>query len=199
MKKAAILIAALAGLLLAAQAQAQAPGQGFYLGGGIGTVWSDGGSIFSTTVNEDASPGGKIYFGYMQDENWGMEIGIHSLGKYESQLAGVPSDEFKTAAVSISGVYTKPLFDTGYNVNVRLGLAFTQAEYRCLSACTSLLPDTKKRGVSGTIGLGIGAKLTQALSMRVDFDHFGSVKHAVGTTEYNESYDVLSANLQLLF
>jgi len=202
MNRTAILIAALAGLLLAAQAQAQAPGQGLYIGLGVGTVWSKGGQIYNDTVNEDASPGGKAYIGYMSNDNWGMEFGLHALGEFEAKFGGAKIADMKTNALSISGVYTQPLFASGYNVNVRLGLAFTDARYTCASLCGSGTPanvDTKKRGTSGTIGIGIGAKITQALSMRVDFDHFGSVKHQVDATEFNESYDVLSANLQLLF
>lgn len=199
MKRTAILIAALCGAFLASQAQAQAPGQGFYMGIGYGTVWSDGGSFYTTTVNEDTSAGGKLYAGYMSNDNFGMEVGIHSLGKYEVFLSpgGVKSDEFKTTAISVSGVYTKPLFDWGYNVNVRLGLAFTNVEYDCLAAC--VFSDTKKRGISGTIGLGVGAKLTQSLSVRVDYDHIGNVQHAVGPNEYRDFYDVFSANLQVQF
>lgn len=202
MRKTAILIAALAGLLLTAQASAQAPGQGFYVGLGGGTVWSKGGQIYNDTVNEDASLGGKVYAGYMATDNWGMELGLHSLGRYETEFANAKISDMRTAALSVSGVYTRPLFDSGFNVNVRLGLAFTEAKYTCASSCGLGIPanvDTRYRGVAGTIGIGIGAKITQALSMRVDFDHFGNVKHQVDLTEFNESYDVLSANLQLLF
>jgi opacity protein-like surface antigen len=202
MKRTAILIAALAGLLVTAQASAQAPGQGFYVGLGGGTVWSKGGQVYNDTVNEDASPGGKIYLGYMSTEDFGMEIGLHSLGRYDTEFASAKISDMRTAALSISGVYTRPLFDTGYNVNVRLGLAFTEAKYTCASSCGIGSPanvDTNKRGVAGTIGLGIGARLTQAISVRVDFDHFGDVKHRVDLTEFNESYDVLSASVQVLF
>lgn len=197
MKKIAVLFAALAGLFLSAQAQAQAPGKGFYMGLGYGTVWSKGGSFYTGTVNEDTTAGGKLYAGYMSTDNWGLELGLHNLGKYEVFLAGAKTDEFQTTALSVSGVYTQPLFDWGYNVNLRLGLAFTNSEYDCLQLC--IFNDTKKRGTSGMIGLGVGAPLTQNLSMRVDFDHFGNVKHGVGNNEYNESYDVFSVNLQLRF
>lgn len=202
MRKAAILIAALAGLLVTAQAQAQAPGQGFYIGAGGGTVWSKGGQIYGNTVNEDTSLGGKVYAGYMATDNWGMELGLHSLGRYDTEFANAKISDMRTAALSVSGVYTRPLFDSGFNVNVRLGLAFTEAKYTCASDCGLGTPanvNSRYRGVAGTIGFGIGAKITQALSMRVDFDHFGNVKHQVDRTEFNEPYDVLSASLQLLF
>jgi hypothetical protein len=195
-KRTAILIAALAGALLASHAQAQ---QGGYVGIGYGSVWSNGGSFFSNTINEDTVAGGKIYAGYMTSEYLGLEIGLHNLGKYEVFLLGTKTDEFKTTAVSVAGVLSVPV-GGGYSFNGRLGLAFTNVEYDCLQGCgVAPLVDTKKRGTSGLLGLGLGAKLGQSAEVRIDFDHFGSVHHAVGNTEYKESYDVLSVNLVLLF
>ena len=201
MKRTAILIAALAGALLASHAQAQ---QGGYVGIGYGSVWSNGGSFFANTINEDTVPGGKIYAGYMTSEYLGLEIGLHNLGKYEvfEVGTGVKLDEFKTTAVSVAGVLSVPV-GGGYYFNGRLGLAFTNAEYDCLQGCGAPLVDAKKRGTSGILGIGMGARLARGLEVRIEFDHFGSVHHAVGTTagniEYKESYDILSANLVLLF
>jgi hypothetical protein len=45
----------------------------------------------------------------------------------------------------------------------------------------------------------MGARLGQSVEGRIDFDHFGSVHHAVGNIEYKESYDILSVNLVILF
>lgn len=205
MKRTAILFAALAGLFLAAQAQAQAPKKGYYLGAAYNSVWTDAGGVYNDTVNEDTSPGGKIYGGYMWSDNWGMELGLQSLGKYESFFNGAKISELKTNAVSVSSVYTQPLFDWGYNVNVRFGLAFTEAKYACVSLCgTGTTPgllnvSTKNRGVSGTFGIGVSAKLTESLGMRVDYDHIGNVHHKVDLTEYRDGYDTFGVSLQLLF
>lgn len=205
MKRTAILFAALAGLLLTSQAQAQAPGKGTYLGLGFGSVWTDAGMIYNDTVNEDTSAGGKIYGGYMWNDSWGMEVGLHSLGRYDVEFGGAKISDVKTKALSVSAAYTRPLFDWGYNVNVRFGLAFTDAKYTCASLCgTGTTPgllnvSSRKRGTSGTIGLGVSARLSEDFSMRIDFDHFGSVHHQVDLTEYRDSYDVLSVSLQVLF
>jgi hypothetical protein len=205
MKRTAILFAALAGLLLTAPAQAQAPGKGYYMGLGVGTVWTDAGGIYNDTVNEDISAGGKIYGGYMWSDSWGMEVGLHSLGRYDVEFGGAKISDLKTTALSVTGVHTQPLFDWGYNINLRLGLAFTDAKYTCVSLCgTGTTPgllnvSSKRRGVSGTFGLGVSAKLSEDFSLRVDFDHFGSVHHQVDLTEYRDAYDVLSASLQLQF
>jgi len=205
MKRTAILIAALTGLLLTAQAQAQAPGKGFYMGLGYGTVWSDAGLIYPNTINEDTSGAGKIYAGFMMNDNWGMEVGLQSLGRYELEFNNAKISDMKTQALSVTAVYTKPLFDWGYNVNLRFGLAFTDARYTCVSDCgiggaPGLLNiDSRKRGTSGTIGLGFTAVLSEDFSLRLDYDHFGSVHHRVDLTEYKDAYDVLSISLQLLF
>lgn len=181
MKRTAILIAALCSALLATQAQAQAPGgKGFYMGIGYGTVWTDGGQIYSNTVNEDASGAGKVYAGYMMSDTWGMEVSLQSLGRYDVEFNNAKISDLKTRALAFTAAYTRPLFDWGYNVNVRFGLAFTEAKYTCASLCgPSATPglanvDSNKKGVSGTFGLGVAAKLSENFSARVDYDHFGN-------------------------
>jgi hypothetical protein len=197
-KRTVILIAALAGALLASHVQAQQPGRG-YLGIGYGSVWSKGGTI-GGTISEDTVAGGRIYAGYMTSEYLGLEIGLHNLGKYEvfDAETGVKTDEFKTTAVSVAGVLSVPV-GGGYYFNGRLGLAFTNVEYDCLQDCVSPFIDAKKRGTSGLVGLGFGARLGQGAEARIDFDHFGSVHHAIGNFEDKHSYDILSVNLVLLF
>ena len=200
MKTTAILIAALAGLSLTAPAQAQAPGQGAFLGIGYGAVWSKGGSSIGNSINEDTVAGGRIYAGYMTSEYLGLEVGLHSLGKYEvfEIGTGIKTDEFKTTAVSVAGVLSVPV-GSGYYFNGRLGLAFTNVEYDCLQVCGGTFVDAKKRGTSGLLGIGFGARLGQNVMVRIDHDHFGGVHHAVGNTEYKDSYDILSVNLQVNF
>mgnify|MGYP001438342545 CR=1 FL=1 len=202
MKRTAILFAALAGLLLTAPAQAQAPGKGLYMGVGYGTVWTDAGGLYGNTVNEDASGAGKIYFGNMWNDSWGMEFGLQSLGTYDIEFNSALIAQVKTKVLSTTVVYTRPLFDWGYNVNVRFGLAFTDARHECVSLCGVGNPvnvSTRKKGTSGTIGLGLMAKLSDDFSLRVDYDHFGSVHHQVDFTEYRDAYDVFTVGLQLQF
>lgn len=197
MKRFAILITALGALHLAAPVQAQ----GFYLGGGVGSVWSDAGQIYSDTVNEDTVAGGKIFLGHLWTPNWGLEFGFHHLGRYDLELTdGTKVSDMQTRAISVAGVYTTPL-GAGFDFHARLGLAFTEAEYTCEALCgPSATPslanvDTKKRGTSGLIGIGLGARLAQNISMRIDWDHIGSVHHQVDRTEYRDAYDMLSVNL----
>jgi hypothetical protein len=194
MKRTAILIAALAGALLASHAQAQEPGQS-YFGVGYGAVWTDGAFPPGPAVGEDTSGGGKIYGGSMWS-NYGLELGAYQLGKYDVSLLGAKIAESKTMAIAVSAVYAADL-SAGYSFHAKLGLAFTQHDLDCPTACTTV--SNTKRGTSGLLGLGLGIKLSQDVLVRMDYEHFGSVHHAAGFVEYKDSYDMFSTNLQFNF
>lgn len=199
MKKTAILIAALAGALFALHAQAQEPGQG-YFGIGYGAVWTDGASPYGDTIDEDTGGGAKIYGGSMWNR-FGLELGLYTLGKYDVNFAGAKIADTETTAIAVSGVLATPL-GGGYSFHGKIGLAFTQSEINCVSLCGTGNPplaSTKKRGTSGLLGIGIGAKLGQDAMLRVDYEHFGNVHHQIGTSKYTDSYDILSVNLQFNF
>ena len=199
MKKFGMLCALLAGALLAAQAQAQQPGQA-YFGVGVGSVWTDGASPYSDTQDEDTAAGFKVYAGKMWS-TLGMELGLYGLGKYDVEFGGAKIAESQTHALAISGVYATPIA-AGYTFHAKLGLAFTQFEIECVSSCgsgTPVLADTKKRALSGLIGIGMGVQFTQDVAVRIDFEHFGNVHQAVSNFEYRDSYDMLSVSLQFSF
>lgn len=196
MKRTAILIAALAGALLAPYAQAQQPGQA-YVGVGYGAVWTDGASPFTNTVDEDTEGGGKIYAGRMWNR-FGLEVGYYNLGKYDVSFGGAKIAETETTAIAVSGVMATPL-GGGFSFHAKLGLAFTQHEIECPGVCVASSPqliNTKKRGTSGLLGVGLGAQLSGSVLVRVDYEHIGNVHHAVGSFEYRDAYDMLSVNLQ---
>ncbi|MEX0638385.1 MAG: outer membrane beta-barrel protein [Burkholderiales bacterium] len=199
MKRTAILIAALAGALLVSHAQAQEPGQ-VYFGIGYGSATTDGASPYGDTLDEDTAGGFKVYGGSMR-EHFGIEVGFYNLGKYDVNLGGAKIAETKTAAVAVSGVLATPL-GGGYSFHAKLGLAFTQAEFTCISLCGTgnpVLADTEKRGISGLLGVGLGARLGRNVLVRIDYEHFGNVHHQISTTEYTDAYDLLSFSLQFNF
>lgn len=200
MRRTAILIAALTGVLFAPHALSQEIGQS-YFGVGYGAVWSDSASPYANTLDDGTAAGGKIYGGKMGDR-FGIELGLYSLGKFDVNLLGAKLAETATTAVAVSGVMATPL-GGGYSFHAKLGLAFTQAEFTCSGAqCATQSPvgvNTKKRGTSGVFGLGVGAKLSQGVLVRVDFEHFGNVHHQISNTEYGDGYDMMSVSLQFNF
>ncbi|MDA1117703.1 MAG: hypothetical protein O2979_06785 [Proteobacteria bacterium] len=58
MRKTAILVAALAGMLAGTPVQAEE--NAGYIGIGFSSNWSNGGSLYFNTVNEDVTSGGRI-------------------------------------------------------------------------------------------------------------------------------------------
>lgn len=200
MKRTAILIAALAGMVLAFQAQAQAPGQGFF-GVSYGAVNTEGASPYTNTIDEDTSAGYRIYGGKMFDNNFGLELGYYDLGKYDVNLGAAQIAESKASAITVAGVLASPL-GGGYWFYGRAGIAFTQFQFTCVSLCgtgSPVLADTKKRGVSGVLGLGMGAQLAHDVTMRIDYDHIGTVHAQVSSTGYRNPYDILSVSVQFNF
>lgn len=199
MKKIGMLFALLAGALLATQAQAQAPGQ-WYMGIGVNTVWTDGASPYDDTRDEDTAAGAKIYGGYMWS-NWGMEVSGHHLGRYDVEFGGAKIAESEAMALTTAIVYTADI-GAGFTFHGKLGIAFTQFEIDCLQLCGSGNPplaDTKKTGLSGTWALGIGAKFTQNILARMEYEHIGAFHSAVSDFEYKDSYKLLSLSLQFNF
>lgn len=205
MKTIGTIIALLAGVLLGGQAFAQAPGQS-YFGASFGSVWTDGGSPYSiNVVNEETSTAFKAVAGNMLWNQVGLEVGYYNLGTYETVFTGTnqPFMEAETSAFTVNGVYTTPL-GPGYAFHAKAGLAFTLYEASCRDAAvcatsTPVMVNTKNRGVSGMLGIGISANLAKDVAVRVDFEHIGSVHEAVGSTDFKDGYDFLSVGLQFNF
>ncbi|HEX5092207.1 MAG TPA: outer membrane beta-barrel protein [Burkholderiales bacterium] len=199
MKKIGMLFALLAGALLAAQAQAQASGQ-WYIGAGGGSVWSDGASPYPDTQDDGVATGYKVYGGAI-GENWGMELGYYHFGAYDVNFNNVKVAESSLESVVPAIVYAMDFY-TGYVFHAKLGIAFTQYKYTCVSSCGVGVPanlTTKETGLSGMWGLGVGARFTKNFEMRMDWEHFGAVHEAVNTTTFKDAYDMFSVSAQLNF
>lgn len=198
MKKTALVLALLAGVVLAISAQAQEPGKG-YFGLGYGANWSSGANQTAGTTNDGVAGGFRVYGGNMWS-NWGMEVGYYDLGKFDIKLAGAPYARLKTQAVTVAAVYAAPLA-AGYNLSAKLGIAFTRATNECVQCGIGnpLNVNTWMNGLSGVYGLGLEAKLASDVAMRIEAEHFGGVHHDIGGFEYKSAYDTLSASVQFLF
>ncbi|MDH3319809.1 MAG: porin family protein [Betaproteobacteria bacterium] len=201
MKRTAILIAALAGILAGSQAYAQSPG--FYLGVSGGAATTDATSDLAALtlgVHDDKTPNAyKVYAGRMWND-YGIELGYYNLGNYKflNGFGGPVQDELQTSAIAVSGVFAKPL-GQGYFFSAKVGVAFTLAEYDCKLNCGGTFIDTQRRGNSGLLGIGVGWQAASALSLRMEYEHIGAVQHAVSSIRFRNAYDLFSIGLQLQF
>jgi len=199
-----VLTAALAAALPAKAALAQESPGSFYLGASGAAVYTDASkSLESITggVRDDSVPnGGKVYGGFMRDR-WGMEFGYYYLGTYDilTAPAGTLQDQMKTSALVVAGAYQAPIAG-GWDLVLRLGVAFTQAEYDCKLGCGTLpFVDTKEKGTSGMWGAGVNVRMTQSFSLLMEYEHIGNVHHSVGNIGFKDGYDMFSVGVQVQF
>jgi hypothetical protein len=200
-KIAATMIAALVGVLAGSQAHAQSSGS--YLGISGGAVWTDAaGSVatFASGIHDESVPNGFKVFGGRIRDGFGMEFAFYDLGTYDIvNGAGAVQDQLETRALAVSGVYSAPL-GHGYGFIAKLGIAFTEARYDCRLNCGPPFVDTKRRGNSGLIGLGVTSQMSGNVALRMEFEHIGNVRHAISNAFlFNDGYDMFSVGLHVNF
>lgn len=204
MKRIAHLAALFACALLAAQAQAQSQGTGAYFGAGAMQTYTDNATEFAFyeigfggSADSNAS-GFKIYGGYVWPARFGIEVGFYDLGTYNAYTFGTKSDEFSTTALAFSGTYSLPI-NPRFDVLFKLGLAFTDAEYRCFQFCGWPYVNTEHSDIAGLMGVGLGWRIAPSFSVRADWEYFGGVVHSVGGLIGEYGYSTFSIAGQIHF
>lgn len=202
MRKILPLLAALAAACLMTPAQAQTSGG--YLGVGVMSVWTDNAKDFASVTygfggsGADTATGLKVYGGYVWPNRFGIEVGYYDLGSYDVKDFGAKTDQFEAHAVVVSGVFAAPI-GRNFDFNAKLGIAFTNVDYTCVSLCGFPYVNTGKSGTAGVLGVGLGWRLAPNFSLRADYEYFGGVRHAVGNLEADYDYGAVSLSAQLKF
>jgi OmpA-OmpF porin, OOP family len=141
-------------LVAATGACAHAEGQGLYLGGSVG------GSDWSHGVNgiDGNSHGltGKVYGGYELSPRFAIEAGVARLGSVSDSSGRAGAN-----AAYVDGVGTLPLADK-WSLIGRAGLARAQ-----FNGSTG-----KDSGTGLKLGAGVQYALTQATSLRAEYEHY---------------------------
>jgi hypothetical protein len=201
MKKIQILLVAFSGVLLATPALAQQ--RGGYIGAGFMSSSTNNASDFATAANglsgsgDKSATGLKVYGGYMFGR-YGVEGGYYELGTYNVKFGATTTDKFKTTAITVSAVGSFPL-GTAFNLNGKLGLAFTNADYTCVQACGAPFVNTSKSDVAPLLGIGVGWQATRNFSLHGDLEIFTGVRHAAGGVEDKSDYTAFSVSAQYNF
>jgi hypothetical protein len=205
MHKSAFAAALLAGALAAAPACAQSRGPGgAYIGFGAMQTYTDNATAFAWSAipfggdADSSATGTKVYGGYVFPSRFGIEVGYYDLGTYDVRTFGVKSDEFSTTALAFSGTYGMPI-NPKVDLLFKLGIAFTDAQYRCFSSCGWPFVDTKHSDIAGLMGIGLGWRVAPSFSVRADYEYFGGVIHAVGSMQGNYGYSAVSLAGQFHF
>lgn len=205
MKRIALLAALFASaFVVAAQAQAQARGTGAYAGAGVMQVYTDNATEFAAFAigfgadADSKATGFKVYGGYVWPARFGVEVGYYDLGTFDVRTFGAKSDEFRTTALAFSGTYSLPL-QSNVDLYFKLGFAFTDAQYRCLSACGWPFVNTDHSDLAGLMGIGLGWRIAPNFSVRGDWEYFGGVVHSVGGMIGEYGYSTFSLAGQFHF
>ncbi len=91
---------------------------------------------------------------------------------------GVKTDEFATTAFVLSGTYAMPI-GTSVDINFKLGIAFTNADYTCLAGCGYPFISSGRSSSAGLFGAGVGWRLARHFGLRADFEYFTGIEHSV--------------------
>jgi hypothetical protein len=204
MKKIAILAALLAGALVSAQAYAQGRAGG-YFGAGVMQVYTDNATEFASSTlgptggsGDSSATGFKVYGGYVWPARFGFEVGYYDLGTFGVYSFGAKTDEFRTTALAFSGTYSLPI-NPSVDVLFKLGMAFTDADYRCLSLCSWPNVNTSHGDIAGLMGVGLDWRIASNFSVRADWEYFGGVVHSVGGMIGEYGYSAVSIAGQFHF
>ena len=167
---------------------AAAPGP-WYVGGGFGLTWLDGGATAidpsvaagSVISLDDDDNGWKAFVGYQVMPNIAAELSYVDLGNYSVvHNPGPQADKVKPKALCLSGVGSYPV-SGAFSVLGKLGLCKWD--------------DHASGNPGGDLAAGIGAAyaITERVATRLELERYFNVAHDDGNV------DMLSLNLQYRF
>lgn len=173
----------LAGAVAAMFAVAPVFAQG-YVGVGVGSSKISG--FDATGVNGGNTNKGlvKIYGGYQITPNWGAELQFSDLGRRDLTGPGVATGSFSASQFSLAGTGTLPL-TSGFSLIGKLGVSGN----RISTSGTSVTGTGNNTGV--LIGVGAAYSFSPALSVRLEYEDFGSMaKINNGSTVRANGYSI---------
>jgi OOP family OmpA-OmpF porin len=166
MKKISIALLTTAAMAFALPAGAQGMSN-IYIGGSIGQ------SKFNTDCPspltcDDKDTAFKIFGGYAFNRNIAAELGWQDLGKAKFTGPG-GSDELKGSAFDLTGVFTWPFSETGFNIFGRLGFYSGKLEL-------SGVDTGSKTTTNVTYGLGAGYDINKNFGLRAEWQRYSKMK-----------------------
>lgn len=169
MHTARFLVATALGALWAcgALAQANLPGNGWYLGGGIRPA---------VPAIEDTDIGYRHFGGYRFSRNWGVELGYSDLGRgNEGMEPGFLSHQrsgAQTSAWTLAGTGVLPL-GSAFSIQGRLGLSVATPEATLITPGAGIGSAFPRYRPTVLWGFGGQYDLTGSVGLRVDYNNFG--------------------------
>jgi len=172
-------VCAIAAAFVAAPAFAQG-----YVGLGFGSSKISG--FDSVGVNGGNTNKGlvKVFGGFQITPNWGAELQYSDLGRRDITGPAGTTGSFTSSQLSLAGTGTLPL-SSGFSLMGKLGVSGN----RIGTSGTVVVGSGNNTGL--LVGIGAAYDLTPALSVRVEYEDFGSMaKLNNGNTVRGNGYSI---------
>ena len=137
-------------------------------------------SDYTVTKCSDRDIGGKIFMGFQFNRNWGLEMGVLSLGYAEANgdFLGLQSDgDAFAGGVEFSGTGTLPLSEK-IGLFGKVGILWWRVESNLIYEYT-----TVDEGVSPAVGAGINYDIIDWIGVRGEWQRFFAVGGSSTTGE----------------
>ncbi len=148
-------------------AQPGAPGNGWYLGGGIRPA---------PTQFEDTDIGYRHFGGYRFSRHWGVELGYSDLGRgaesTEPAYLAQQKSGAQTSAWTLAGTGVLPIGEA-FSVQGRLGLSVSSPDATFLAPSTGISSAFPRYRPTVLWGFGGQYDLTGSVGLRLDYNNFG--------------------------
>lgn len=144
---------------------------------------SDGFAVDSFAA-DNKSFGGKLFGGYQFNQNFAVEAGVFTLGKFgynaQTTPTGTLTGEAKVRGLNVDLVGALPLADR-FSVLGRAGLTYAEArdQFRGTGMVVVNNPNPRERAVNWKAGVGMQYAVTPDLSVRAEFERY-RINDAVG-------------------
>ena len=155
-----------------------------YVGLGIGSSKISGYDSGAVSGGNTSKGLVKIYGGFQFTPTWGAEVQYSDLGKRDLTNAGVAAGSVNASQLSLAGTGTLPL-TSGFSLLGKLGISGN----RIGSSGNIITGSSSSTGL--LVGVGAAFSITPALSVRLEYEDFGSMaKTNTGSTVRANGYSL---------
>jgi OmpA-OmpF porin, OOP family len=185
-------LAALAAVAISAPASAQMfPGEGWFIGGGLGQSHvndsSSGGTVngmrYSVSGLDENKTTGQIYGGYQFDETWGIQVQYTDLGKRSGTInyngASGSTGDVKANEWGIAGTATFPFYGQWF-AKGKLGFSENHLDGFTTTVGGQTFSTGDHTHTDVLAGIGVGYQWNKNFSSRLEYEYYGKFETSNG-------------------
>jgi opacity protein-like surface antigen len=191
-----VALAAIAAAAASAPAFAQAsafPGEGWFIGGGLGQSHvsdsSSGGTVnglhYSVSGLDENKTTAQVFGGYQFDETWGIQIQYTDLGKRSGTIhyngASGSTGDVKANEWGIAGTATFPFYEQWF-AKAKLGVSENHLDGFSTTVGGVKFSTGDNNHTDVLAGIGVGYQWTKNFSSRLEYEYYGKFETSGGNS-----------------